>query len=331
MFKTLKAVAGILVSLCLFLSAAYGQQPADYLDHIRIIAIKSMEVERTEYDTFLNMVIQIHNTNPQNIKIYDGTFKFYLQLNDGEKNLLGVDTVKRDIILESAALLKNREITDAEFKINITSNQEKVAVWMLNTIGNPAKYAPTLYIDGEFKLGIESDKGWTTFPQIINWVFEPDIHRFVLLEKFHGFDIMKMTIEEIVIFLIKMQCYSQTAMMSNAVPNDFKAFLLINFDFDSAKIRKESFVYIDKLGSAMKQCDKKLMIVGHTCDLGREDYNLRLSEKRAKAVEDYLITKHKISPDRLKITGLGEKYAGPNDTPERRAINRRVEFICVDE
>ncbi len=73
--------------------------------------------------------------------------------------------------------------------------------------------------------------------------------------------------------------------------------------------------------------DSVFWINGHACSIGSKEYNLKLSEKRAKSVRQYLIKKHAISPDRLKVRGFGnEKPLTSNDTPERRAVNRRVEF-----
>ncbi len=67
-------------------------------------------------------------------------------------------------------------------------------------------------------------------------------------------------------------------------------------------------------------------IAGHTDELGSEEYNLKLSEKRALAVKQYLV-EHGISPDRIKAVGYGEKYPlTKGETEEERALNRRVEF-----
>lgn len=72
-----------------------------------------------------------------------------------------------------------------------------------------------------------------------------------------------------------------------------------------------------------------LMISGYTDDRGKDDMNLILSEKRAKATKDYLISKG-VSAARIFEKGYGE--ANPiasNQTAEGRALNRRVEFELV--
>ena len=67
-------------------------------------------------------------------------------------------------------------------------------------------------------------------------------------------------------------------------------------------------------------------IGGHTDGKGSEAYNQRLSENRAKAVVDYLVSKG-VDAKRLKYKGYGKTMpVDTNDTEEGRAKNRRVEF-----
>ena len=69
-----------------------------------------------------------------------------------------------------------------------------------------------------------------------------------------------------------------------------------------------------------------LIIEGYSSADGDEDYNEKLSEKRAQAVRSYLI-KLGISPERLEVNSFGEvNPIGDNDNPSGRAINRRVQF-----
>ena len=68
------------------------------------------------------------------------------------------------------------------------------------------------------------------------------------------------------------------------------------------------------------------MIVGHTCNIGGDAYNLTLSKQRAKSVESALAASG-IEPSRMKVSwqGMREPLAS-NDTEEGRAKNRRVEI-----
>ena len=101
------------------------------------------------------------------------------------------------------------------------------------------------------------------------------------------------------------------------------------FDFDKAEIKPE---YLSRLDEAKKVFDAHpymtVVIVGHTDDVGADDYNMELSKKRAWSVNDYLINQVGIDSGRLKMIGRGESEpAYPNDSDENRSKNRRVEFI----
>jgi OOP family OmpA-OmpF porin len=72
--------------------------------------------------------------------------------------------------------------------------------------------------------------------------------------------------------------------------------------------------------------DVRVEVAGHTDDQGREATNTRLSQQRAQAVHDWLV-EHGIAADRLTVRGYGPREPiAPNDTPEGRARNRRIEF-----
>ena len=70
----------------------------------------------------------------------------------------------------------------------------------------------------------------------------------------------------------------------------------------------------------------KIFISGHTDDQGSDEYNMNLSEKRAKAVYNFLIN-HDINHDRLTYKGFGESKPISSKTDEKsRKLNRRIEF-----
>lgn len=71
----------------------------------------------------------------------------------------------------------------------------------------------------------------------------------------------------------------------------------------------------------------KIVVEGHTCNLGRSEYNKNLSEKRAKAVVGYLVDEAGVDSASVMWVGFGEERpAYSNDTEEGRAKNRRVQF-----
>jgi outer membrane protein OmpA-like peptidoglycan-associated protein len=72
----------------------------------------------------------------------------------------------------------------------------------------------------------------------------------------------------------------------------------------------------------------RLSIEGHTDSDGADDANLKLSQDRAAAVKEYLVTNYKVDAARLETKGSGEtKPIDTNDTPEGKANNRRVELV----
>jgi OOP family OmpA-OmpF porin len=72
----------------------------------------------------------------------------------------------------------------------------------------------------------------------------------------------------------------------------------------------------------------KFLIVGHTVATGKREYNLALSQRRADAIRDVLVTTFKISPKRLQAIGLGEEQlldaAHPTAT-----INQQIQVATV--
>jgi outer membrane protein OmpA-like peptidoglycan-associated protein len=107
--------------------------------------------------------------------------------------------------------------------------------------------------------------------------------------------------------------------------------LIIQFDFNSATIRPESAQQLREMAQALKSTKltgNKILIEGHADSRGSADYNQRLSRRRAESVKHYLIDNFDLPQGRLKIRGYGEmRPLVPNDTKERRAMNRRVEFV----
>jgi outer membrane protein OmpA-like peptidoglycan-associated protein/tetratricopeptide (TPR) repeat protein len=74
----------------------------------------------------------------------------------------------------------------------------------------------------------------------------------------------------------------------------------------------------------------KIEIGGHTDNVGTHEYNIMLSQNRAKSVKDYLV-ENKIEPSRISYKGYGETQpVDSNDTEEGRAINRRTEFKVIE-
>lgn len=102
--------------------------------------------------------------------------------------------------------------------------------------------------------------------------------------------------------------------------------VMVNFDFDSDKIQKRSYADLSSVADAMKRTGSRYEIGGYTDDKGDDEYNRKLSERRANSVKEYLI-KQGVSADKLLTVGYGEgNPLLPNTSDANRAINRRVEF-----
>ena len=110
----------------------------------------------------------------------------------------------------------------------------------------------------------------------------------------------------------------------------FKTYLSnekINFAYDKALIKQESYLLLSKLIVVAKSCpESKLFIEGHTDSDGSQKYNQKLSKKRANAVKNYL-EKYGISNKRLKSIGYGELHPiASNKTVGGKKENRRIEI-----
>ncbi|MEZ4938581.1 MAG: OmpA family protein [Crocinitomicaceae bacterium] len=130
--------------------------------------------------------------------------------------------------------------------------------------------------------------------------------------------------------LTELKEYGEKEVNLYLVPIESGQTLTLNnlfFDSRMAVIKKESFSELNRLVKIMKENpDLRIEIGGHTDNVGEEDYNMDLSNRRAKAVYDYLVGRG-VDKDRVTSKGYGEaKPIEKNDTPEGRQKNRRVEL-----
>jgi outer membrane protein OmpA-like peptidoglycan-associated protein/Tol biopolymer transport system component len=101
----------------------------------------------------------------------------------------------------------------------------------------------------------------------------------------------------------------------------------ITFETGKADLKPESNEELDRLVGLLEGNQTiKVEISAHTDDVGNDDFNLKLSEKRAKSVVDYLLGKG-IKTERMIAKGYGKTQPlVPNDSDENKAKNRRVQF-----
>ena len=105
--------------------------------------------------------------------------------------------------------------------------------------------------------------------------------------------------------------------------------LYVNFAFNSADLMSDARITLDQLGTALR--DPKLsafsfIIAGHTDAVGGAEFNQKLSERRAEAVRNYMITQYGIAAERLTAKGYGKSQLLDPEHPED-GVNRRVQII----
>jgi len=104
----------------------------------------------------------------------------------------------------------------------------------------------------------------------------------------------------------------------------------VNFDFDKSTIRPDAAEILSEAARILREePEVRVSVDGHTDARGTDQYNERLSERRAEAVRDHLI-RLGIGGSRLEAQGFGESHpVASNDTEEGRAQNRRVELNAI--
>jgi outer membrane protein OmpA-like peptidoglycan-associated protein len=103
------------------------------------------------------------------------------------------------------------------------------------------------------------------------------------------------------------------------------------FEFDKSDLLPENREFLSRIaGVLLVSNGYRLFIDGYTDDVGAEEYNHHLSERRAKSVADYLL-KAGIDPDIVQIRGFGKSTPrAEGQTSDARRQNRRVEIVVVD-
>jgi OOP family OmpA-OmpF porin len=127
----------------------------------------------------------------------------------------------------------------------------------------------------------------------------------------------------------KMVTVDATKMAKDIAATGRVALYGLYFDTDKADLKPESAPSLAEIAKLLKaEPNLKVYIVGHTDNVGVFDYNMSLSQRRAKSVVDQLVQSYGISPDRLKPAGAGMiAPVASNDDEAGRAKNRRVEIV----
>jgi outer membrane protein OmpA-like peptidoglycan-associated protein len=101
----------------------------------------------------------------------------------------------------------------------------------------------------------------------------------------------------------------------------------ITFATDSSNISADFYQVLDSVALVINEFEKTYVdVIGHTDSTGKAEYNQQLSVARASSVARYLESQ-KVVPQRVNTQGMGQNAPiASNDTPEGRALNRRVEI-----
>jgi len=105
----------------------------------------------------------------------------------------------------------------------------------------------------------------------------------------------------------------------------------INFDFDSAAIKPESYRDVGAIADALHNpilLGYGILIIGHTDAVGSRIYNLGLSQRRAEAIRAALIDPFGVNPAVLEAVGVGKEQLQDRKRPDA-AVNRRVQLVNV--
>ena len=107
----------------------------------------------------------------------------------------------------------------------------------------------------------------------------------------------------------------------------------VNFEYNSADLKPESLPILDKSGQLLVDVpEMRVRIEGHTDSDGTAEYNQKLSQRRADSVRFYLIKRFTLESSRIEGRGYGESMPiASNETPEGKALNRRVEFVILEQ
>jgi len=114
------------------------------------------------------------------------------------------------------------------------------------------------------------------------------------------------------------------------LPKQPISFHSVYFDFDKSTLKPEAVTELDRAVKIMLDNPNVMLeLQGNTDSVGTDSYNMKLGERRAKAVLDYLKSKG-VAANRLKTMSFGEsKPESSNKTAEGRTENRRVDLIIV--
>jgi outer membrane protein OmpA-like peptidoglycan-associated protein len=205
-------------------------------------------------------------------------------------------------------------------KIKVTNLATKEETIMEANSGRDGKYAVSLREGNKYNVEISSIEGYAFSTTTVEVPLSDYTSETVYASNNTAMDSTK--VSDATDFDIKLQPLKDNTKLTL---ND------IHFLFNKFQLEAESYVELERVISLMKSNPSaKIEIAAHTDDIGSDDFNNNLSEKRAQEIVKYLNSKG-ISTSRLKAKGYGKtRPLDPANTEEARAKNRRVELKILD-
>ncbi len=204
----------------------------------------------------------------------------------------------------------NHKVTPGEGPIQFIKGNSKGILYFSSEMNIPVYEEQNLF----YEFTLKNNQNFREIFHIQNWYKKlKKLNKKELVDKFNKINDQNISVIE----------------TKKSVKLDLKNIL---FDFDSYELKEETKYLLDSIYEILKQYpDRQIEISGHTDNIGKEEYNQELSEKRAKVVAEYLISKG-LDENQISYKGYGSRNPiAPNDSSENRSKNRRVEIEILTE
>jgi OOP family OmpA-OmpF porin len=116
------------------------------------------------------------------------------------------------------------------------------------------------------------------------------------------------------------------AMLAEGMPATVSLAADVLFEFDRSDIQPEFEGVLTEIADLIVANDEQVTLEGHTDSIGTEEYNMALGQRRADSVAEFLASQGVPMEDMTTVSYGETRPVAPNDTPEGRALNRRVEI-----
>jgi outer membrane protein OmpA-like peptidoglycan-associated protein/Tol biopolymer transport system component len=250
----------------------------------------------------------------------DTSFMFLLKdksdLSDVENNII-LKAKKKKVVLNIADSETNKGL---KVKIKITNLDTDEQIIVENTVGRDGKYAVNLREGNRYNVEVSSQEGYAFSNTNISIPGEESVNANERSSSNSRMLILKEDqLENVPIKVMPIR------MGSKLLLHD------IFFEFNSFTLQDTSFKELDRVIGLLKENPGVIIeIAAHSDDIGSDEFNIKLSGKRAAKIVDYLVEKG-IASNRLKPVGYGKKFpVASNATEEGRAKNRRLELKVLE-